>query len=189
MSLSEQEQWQAVWRCPLCGEPVCKTVGYLPGESYNFGQELIPFPDDGIGIAECSGCSLLFKLTIPAPHFLAAMITRQIDYIWPHSCDFSVEKTLIVDETGHGIFDMLDIGASSGDFLASFSLSEGRRSALDVVKHPNLETCLRGEFIHGFIDVRDISWSGDPYDVVVLFDVLEHLYNAVTVVSNLVQMV
>jgi len=189
MSSSEQGQWQAVARCPLCGETVCKTVGYLPGKSYSFGRELIPFPDDGIGIAECSGCSLLFKLTIPAPDFLAEMITRQIDYIWPHSCDFSVEKTLIADETGHGAFDMLDIGASNGDFLASFSLSEGRRSALDVVKHPNLEACLRGEFIHGFIDDSDISWSGDPYDVVVLFDVLEHLYNPVTAFSNLVQMV
>jgi len=189
MSSPEPNQWQEVSCCPLCGASGCETVAYLPGDSYSFGQELIAFPHDGIGITACSVCSLKFKLTIPSPDFLAEIIARQIGCIWPHSCDFSIEKKLIADEIDHGGFDMLDIGASSGGFLASFLASEGRRSALDVVKHPNLEQCLRGEFIHGFIDNHAINWSGNPYDIVVLFDVLEHLYNPVSAFSNLVQMV
>jgi len=188
MSLPEHNQWQAVSRCPLCEEPDYQVVGSLPGESYSFGLELISFPEHGIDMAECSACSLLFKLIIPSPDFLAEVITRQITHIWGHSCDFSIEKKLIASETGDGTFDMLDIGASNGEFLASFSASEGRRSALDVVKHPDLEQCLRGEFIHGFIDDSGIAWSGKPYDMVVLFDVLEHLYNPMAAFSNLVRM-
>jgi len=189
MNSPESSQWKSVLHCPLCGEANYKNVGRLLGESYSFGQEVIPFPDDGIGMAECPRCSLFFKLTIPAPVFLSEVIARQIKNIWNLSCDFSIEKSLIEEEIGPGSFDMLDIGASRGEFLAAFSTTEGRRSALDVVMHPVLEKCLRGEFIHGFIDYSTISWSGDPYDLLVMFDVLEHLYDPAEAFCNLVRMV
>lgn len=188
MNLSEQA-WNRVTDCPLCGEEVCGDIGPLPGNSYRFGLERIPFPASGITMAHCPQCSLYFKRTIPVPEFLATVITRQIEHIWTLSCDFSIEKELISATISDSSFDMLDIGASRGELLTSFADRGGRRSALDIVIYSGLSDHLRGEFIQGFIDNAQIDWSHAPYDLLTVFDVLEHLYDPQAAFRNLVAMV
>jgi len=39
------------------------------------------------------------------------------------------------------------------------------------------ERKVSGEYISGFVDSEDLLLSGEPYDVVTMFDVLEHLYS------------
>jgi hypothetical protein len=62
---------------------------------------------------------------------------------------------------------------------------QGRRSALDVARYPGLERSLSGEFIKGFLDSPSLAWSGQAYDVVTAFDVLEHLNRPFDAFANL----
>jgi SAM-dependent methyltransferase len=88
---------------------------------------------------------------------------------------------------GGARFDLLDVGAASGGLLGVCEHHgiAGRRSALDVIRYPGIERHLSGEFIEGFLDDSLPGWSGEPYDVVTLFDVLEHLYDPVAAFENL----
>jgi len=148
------------------------------------------FPDDGIEVVQCRQCRLGYKRTIPTPEFLSEVIHRQIDRIWMVTCDFSVEKKLISDAmAGRDGFDMIDIGASRGELLASFSALPGRRSALDVAIYPGLGERLQGEFIEGFIDSDELLWSRDPYDLLIAFDIIEHLYRADSAFRNMASMI
>lgn len=186
--MSEQ-RWRSVSSCPLCDGDICDELGQLPGDSYQFGMERIAFPGSGIPLAHCKRCSLCFKRIVPAPNFLAEVITRQIEHIWTLTCDFSVESDLITDAVGDNTGDMLDIGASRGELLARYANHAGRRSALDIVMYPGLADRLKGEFIQGFIDDECIEWSKTPYDLLTAFDVLEHLYHPQTAFRNLAVMV
>jgi SAM-dependent methyltransferase len=60
---------------------------------------------------------------------------------------------------------------------------------LDVVQHPGCAEQISGEFIHGLIDSPQLNWSGRPYDIVTLFDVLEHLYAPQVAFRNLRELV
>jgi len=47
-----------------------------------------------------------------------------------------------------------------------------------------LKNKITGEFIEGILD-GELNWSGDQYDVVTAFDVLEHLYDPIKAFKNL----
>jgi SAM-dependent methyltransferase len=65
----------------------------------------------------------------------------------------------------------------------------GRRSALDVIRYPGIEAQLAGEFIAGFLDQPRLDWGHEPYGVVTMFDVLEHLYEPRNAFRNLAEVV
>lgn len=79
---------------------------------------------------------------------------------------------------GRPAFDLLDVGAAGGALLVACAGAGivGRRSALDVMRYPGIERGLCGEFVEGSLDGSALRWSGKRYDIVTLFDVLEHLY-------------
>lgn len=181
----EELVWIAVSSCPACGKEGSSPLGKLAIEEYRFGDESIPLPQEGIEISQCLDCGLVFKNTLPSPKFLAEVFRRQKGKVWAGGYDFSEEAELIRGLVGASSFDLLDIGASNGGLLKAFSESEGRRSALDVISHPGLEAWIRGEFISGLAESKDLSWSGEPYDVVGMFDIAEHLYDPEQAFSNL----
>jgi SAM-dependent methyltransferase len=51
--------------------------------------------------------------------------------------------------------------------------------------YPGIAEHLTGEFIEGFLETPDLRWSGEAYDMVTLFDVLEHVYRPQEAFSNL----
>jgi SAM-dependent methyltransferase len=91
------------------------------------------------------------------------------------------------DVRAGGTCDLLDVGAAGGALLGAFAGRgvHGRRSALDVMRYPGIERHLAGEFIEGFIDDPLPAWSCEPYDLVTVFDVLEHLYRPRVAFENL----
>lgn len=181
----EESAWIGVEHCPVCGSGDNSRLGQLKVEEYRFGDERIPLPPEGVGLSQCRNCGLVFKTVLPSPSFLAEVFSRQTGKVWAGSYDFADEVELIRRLIGKRDADLLDIGPSNGGLLRAFSDKEGRRSALDIIKHPGLEDWLRGEFIHGLAESKELSWSGKPYDIVGMFDIAEHFYDPEQAFSNL----
>jgi 2-polyprenyl-3-methyl-5-hydroxy-6-metoxy-1,4-benzoquinol methylase len=180
-------QWAAVARCPACGAADGTDCGLIPDRFYVFGAEQVPLPDAGIPVTGCDACGLVYKSTVPAPAFLTDVFGRQAAARWTGPHDFSVEAATLRRLMGRNEFDLLDAGAAGGAFLDACAASGvvGRRSALDVMRYPGIETRLAGEFIEGFLDDPSLNWEGEPYDAVTLLDVLEHLYQPRIAFENL----
>lgn len=186
MSLeSINARWLNVRNCPACGSPDSVSQGQLTGNSYHFADEAIPFPDKGIALAQCDKCGLIYKTVVPSPSFLSEVFSRQAGKVWVSTYSFKNEVRLIQDLVDKDFFDLLDIGPSNGDLLRACARLGGRRSGLDVIRHPGLKSSLRGEFIQGLLDDPVLRWSKQPYDLVTAFDVFEHFYYPSQAFKNL----
>jgi SAM-dependent methyltransferase len=179
-------QWKAIACCPSCHSGLCTAHAELPDQNYVFGSEKIAYPQRGVTVAHCGDCGLFYKSPLPAPAFLTEVFKRQGPAKWPDTHDFQAEVILLRRLMGGARFDLLDVGSAMGGLLAVCEHQGviGRRSALDVVPYPGVDRHLSGEFIEGFLD-NALAWSGEPYDVVTVFDVLEHLYDPVAAFENL----
>lgn len=171
--------------CPACGSENSSWVGQLAVEKYQFGDEQIPLPADGVKLIRCYDCGLIFKDTLPSTSFLSAVFSRQAGKVWAGDYDFSDEAAAIRNLFGNKKFDLLDVGPSNGGLLKALGNTDGSRSALDIVEHPGLAKWIRGEFIHALVESKELSWSKKPYDVIGMFDILEHLYEPAQAFSNL----
>lgn len=180
-------QWRSVARCPACDSDACVARSSLPDRSYVFGSEQVAYPPQGVEIVECGDCGLHYKATVPAPLYLADIFKRQAQTKWASSHDFRPEAALLQKLSGGAPFDLLDVGAGDGRLLWACGEAglTGRRSAFDVMHYDGIERHLTGEFIQGFLDDPLPEWSLERYDVVTLFDVLEHLYDPRQAFENL----
>lgn len=178
--------WLEVPACPACGSERASRLP-LPSGTYRFGDELVPFPPCGIDVATCRDCALSFKTLVPQPRFLAAVFARQAGRKWMEPFDFARESRAVGALEADSAPDLLDIGAGNGDLLRACATHRavGRLSALDVVPHPGVARWVTGEFIAGFLDDTPLSWSHEPYRIVTLFDVLEHVYQPQAAFRNL----
>ena len=179
--------WTVVARCPGCDASGHATRALLPDTHYKFGKERILIPEQGISVIECGDCGLYYKGTVPAPSFLKGIFERQAASKWKAPTRPSVQAASLREWRAGGTCDLLDVGAAGGALLGAFARRgvHGRRSALDVMRYPGIENHLAGEFIEGFIDDPLPAWSCDPYDLVTVFDVLEHLYRPRAAFENL----
>lgn len=178
-------QWRAVSCCPSCGSELRATQSRLPDHCYPFGAERIAFPEQGIAVIECDDCGLFYKSAVPSPALLAEIFRRHAQAKWAISHDYLHEVELLRELNGNRRFDLLDIGAANGELLSACGGVDGRRSALDVMRYTGIDRYLSGEFIEGFLDNPLPEWSHEPYDVVTLFDVIEHLYDPGIAFENL----
>lgn len=179
-------KWIMISSCPLCSSKDAKVCGSLAGNFYKVGDEKVSYPDHGIGVFECSTCTLIYKYIVPSPIFLKDVFERQKGNIWGDSYNFKEENISISKlYQNKRKFDILDIGPSNGEFLKSCNNYGGRKSGLDVVKHPGVDAYIHGEFINGLLDENAIEWSGDPYDLITAFDVMEHCYNPIRSFQNM----
>ena len=179
--------WSIVSVCPACGDPARHSRGEIAERHYVFGAERVPTPKSGIQIYACARCTLVYKSPVPDPAFLAGLFERQMGTKWMTPQDYAPEVAELRARTGRDDFDLLDVGAAGGELLGACAAAKvrGRRSALDVASYPGLAATLNGEFIAGFIDDPSLHWSGEPYDVVTVFDVMEHLYRPFVAFANL----
>lgn len=173
--------------CPACSCPSRTLLGYLPGRAYAFGRVKIPFPESGIRLYQCEQCSLVYKGDLPPKECLAGIIKREARYHWLNAQTPDTIAQELANLFGAN-YDLIDVGAWSGGLLAACSAAGGRRSAIDVVQHPDLAGILRGEFVRGFIEDRGLAFSGETYDVVTMFDVAEHLYEPTAAFGNVCQL-
>lgn len=165
-------------QCPACGSGAPRQSTPIPDEHYRFGAAHIAIPEPGISLVECGACGLRYKSRFPERSFLGELFRSNASAKWCSDYDSSRDVDLLRRLWGRPAFDLLDIGAAGGALLVACTTAGivGRRSALDVMRYPGIERGLRGEFIEGSLDGSALRWSGKRYDIVTLFDVLEHLY-------------
>jgi SAM-dependent methyltransferase len=182
-----QATWLSVTHCPACASGNVAERIQLAGREYVFGREMFGYPAEGIALLRCGDCDLVYKALVPDHEFLSGVFTRQAGEKWMEPYGFASDAQQLIGLTGNRDFDVLDIGAGSGTLLNACRERgiNGRRSALDVIPHPGVFGHISGEFIRGFLDDERLGWSGQPYDVVTLFDVLEHLYRPQVAFRNL----
>lgn len=187
----KENDWLRVYQCPSCKALNADNSGALPLKNYFFASKKISVPQRGITVLKCRNCGLLYKDKVPSQSFVSKLIQNEARSLWSYQYNYDDEinliNNLINEDTSS--YDLLDIGAADGNLLKLLKNNGGRRSALDVVRYPGLKISSEGEFIEGFLDNFSLSWSGDQYDIVTLFDVLEHLYNPVFAFSNLSDLV
>lgn len=179
--------WTAVECCPVCGSQAVAAQALLPDRHYMFMKQAIPMPDPGIAVNRCGVCTAFYKSKVPTPAFLAGIFAQYAEAKWKSSDDLSPEISAVRHLWGAERLDMLDVGAAGGALLDAHAAQglKGRRSAFDVMRYAGVERHLNGEFIEGFLDDPLPAWSGKPYDVVTLFDVIEHLYRPQEAFENL----
>lgn len=178
--------WSMVESCPVCGSP--GTTGrLLPDSHYVFEKQLIPMPDAGVAINACAVCGIFYKSHVPTPAFLSRIFGQFAEAKWKSSDDLLPEMQTLRQLWGADKLDLLDVGAADGALLAAHEQAglTGRRSAFDVMRYAGVERHLNGELIEGFLDDPLSAWSGEPYDVVTLFDVVEHFYRPRDAFENL----
>lgn len=184
-----QDKWQQVTQCPLCSTQNTLPQAKIKELIYQCGTQIIPLPGEEVKIIKCNSCKIYYKNIIPSLSFLLDIYNTQSENIWTEPYNFINESKLLKELTQNHPFDILDIGSGNGQLLKALDNADGRKSALDIVQYPGIKTYLKGEFIQNTIDAPNLSWSGQQYDVVTMFDVLEHLYNPINVFQNLVSLV
>jgi SAM-dependent methyltransferase len=173
--------WIRVVRCPACdGEG--RDVGALFKQSFNFGGARAPNPPEPVRLRECSACGLIFKSVMAGPALLTRLTSATQDSLWRDGYGYAPEKDAARAVAPDALEDVIDVGAAGGEFLAALPPGR-RRSALDIVRFDGLK--ISGEFIQGVLDDPDMRWSGEPYGLVSLFDVAEHLYHPQIAFRNL----
>lgn len=186
LELLQEAKWIYFNQCPACGSINKEVCGNLPDAMYIFGEENILFPASGISLLRCTDCTLVYKNALPDPEFLSSVFSRQMANKWTDTYQYDEEIRKFTELLGDK-FDLLDVGASNGALLEACkgSIVNGRQSALDIIAHPQLLKRIKGEFIQGFLDHAQLAWLGEPYEIVTLFDVLEHLYDPENAFKNL----
>ncbi len=177
-------EWYFQETCPSCRDNAKVRLGRLSIDNYVFGTRRIVPPAGGIPLARCAACGLTYKLAIPTPPFLRRLTALEQSELWLPGYDFAAELAVVHAHCGGAAYDLLDVGAAGGEFLRA-AAGEGRRSALDIVRFDRLTLSAGGEFIAGSIDDPELHWSGEPYDVVTAFDILEHVYSPSAAMENL----
>ncbi len=180
-----EEGWIRVTECPACRSKECTLLAKLKETEYCHHTQRIPFPREGVSLLCCDRCGLVYKSSILSRTSLSSVCSKLEGQVWSAGYGFEEEVTLIQTLAGKGEFDLLDIGAAGGWLLKAVGHLPGRRSALDMTKEAGLDAYLQGEFIMGCLDGETLDWSGEPYDVVTMFDVAEHLYDADKAFSRL----
>lgn len=170
---SDDQNWALQWQCPSCQSPA-REIGPLFMQAFNFAARPVPALPESVQVMRCTACSLIFKSVIAAPPLLEKLTHQSQDSLWSSPYDYAGEIAAVRAVDPDALNDVIDVGAAAGGFLAALPNAQ-RTSALDIVRFDSLR--INGEFIRGFLDDETLNWSGEPYSLVGLFDVAEHLYN------------
>lgn len=191
MAVEFQMTFMHVEHCPACGSVSKEIMGRLPGKSYRVGDIVIPYEKNigSINIIKCNKCGLFYKDWLPAKKELLELFRSVYNEVWGSSYSYIDELKLIEQLFPADRPDILDIGASAGGFLSNSADIAGRLSALDVMENAECRKIVTGEYILAFLDQDRLDWSRESYDLVTLFDVVEHLYDAKKGFQNLQSLV
>lgn len=168
-------------KCPGCESSTkdSKCIGDIKSENYLFKEFCVPAhpPAERTSVILCAKCGLFYKDFVPAPEDLSKLFEALVGKAWNKTYSYEDEIKLVREFLGDSKFEILDIGASNGELLKGFSPYCSRLSALDVVKNSECEKHINGEYIIGWLEDEGLSWSRNPYDLVTVFDVVEHFYD------------
>jgi SAM-dependent methyltransferase len=159
-------------------------------EKYHFGHQEIDLPAQGVQLMRCKGCTLHFKTYIPTKSALADLFRMTAADVWvgkqlSYQHEIELLKRFLPSEPE--ATSLLDVGSSDGAFLRTVKPLAEVRSACDVYVDPRCEQYANGEYIQAFIEDPELQ-SRLKYDLISMFDVLEHLYSPNQAFKNIVRL-
>jgi 2-polyprenyl-3-methyl-5-hydroxy-6-metoxy-1,4-benzoquinol methylase len=172
--------------CPLCSEQG-ESVGELGHGHYRFGKFIVRYPESGsVPLKRCRKCGMVYKEWLPERADILRLFKKWSPRAWhSKSSPNSVEASIAMRfRPRWDIIDILDIGGSDGSALVPLANEPGRKSVLDIIEYPGVHKVISGELILGFVE-DELTWSSSPYDVVLAFDLMEHLYNPAKAIDNI----
>jgi 2-polyprenyl-3-methyl-5-hydroxy-6-metoxy-1,4-benzoquinol methylase len=167
-------------RCAVCGSHEVKFWLEAP-DRFNGRTELWR-------LLRCSQCSLVWLDNPPQPHEMSRHYGPDYDRIISSSGETSPKKwrdrlkTISQHKPAGAI---LDLGCSSGAFLASLKGPDWKLYGIEM----SAETAKRAEANTGgqiFVgDIMDAPFAPQSFDVITCFDVLEHVYEPLKVLTRI----
>lgn len=166
-----------------------KTVCYLCGcTDYKFRKGKVR-DNDKLKILQCNSCGLVFlssQVHIQEHHYeKSGMHDRQMPDV-----DSWLKDTKVDDERRYQLLkqkitnkNVLDFGCGAGGFLAL------AKSSADKVNGIELEESLQPSFndrgLNVFTNLQEAIKSGEKWDLITAFHVVEHLADPITVLQKL----
>ena len=167
-------------RCAVCGSHEVKFWLEAP-DRFNGRTEVWR-------LLRCSQCSLVWLDNPPKPHEMSRHYGPEYDRMISSSGETSPKKwqerrkTISQHKSAGAI---LDLGCSSGAFLASLKGPDwklyGIEMSADTGKRAEANT--GGQIFVG--DIMDAPFAPESFDVITCFDVLEHVYEPLKVLTRI----
>lgn len=174
----QKEDWVRYDKCPICEMKDTIDIGNIPIKIYNIGSFLIEIPHSGIRLLECKKCHLIFKDKIFSKAFIKSITSKSFSKIsWNSAYNWYSEVSLLNNLFPSKKLDIFDVGAFDGNFLNAIKNNSivGTRSAMDIVQHEHIHDIINGSFFICSIDETLSVNIESTYDVLTMFDVVEHL--------------
>jgi 2-polyprenyl-3-methyl-5-hydroxy-6-metoxy-1,4-benzoquinol methylase len=162
---------QASGSCPACGNNDSKR--WLKGPDRFHGRATV------YQLLRCSSCSLVWLDDPPRPDEMAAHYGADYDRVIQAAGESSPDKweerrkTIAHYKSGGAL---LDLGCSSGSFLASLDRGSWNGYGIEM----SSDCAKRAEATSGarvFVgDILEAPFPTESFDVITCFDVLEHVY-------------
>jgi 2-polyprenyl-3-methyl-5-hydroxy-6-metoxy-1,4-benzoquinol methylase len=172
--------------CPSCDADNVSLVGPIP-DSYGFGGRYFDKPITGGHLVRCDDCGLQFRYPQLSKADLDQLYLNSTTEIWQYPTDgrpdWEIASRLINSE--NSCRSVLDVGCFDGNFLRQLG-PHFRLAGIEI--HPEAAQRARdaGVQIVGS-DLACLEELDEQYDVVVAFDVIEHVSDPKAFLASLIR--
>jgi SAM-dependent methyltransferase len=171
--------------CPTCGTPAGRVLGQRGGKHHRYGLGV------ETTIVQCERCSLVFPSPFPYATRPATMYGDPEKYFGDEAPDLLDRSRLLVRDAVSRVegaaTSLLDVGCGRGYVLKGAQL-EGLNRCIGLEISDEMVAHAKGRFAVNVVrrSVEDLAaMEAEPFDVVILSAVLEHMYDPDSAVAAL----
>lgn len=173
----DETEFLPLTRCPSCGDlgqplsgsPSLVAGRRFPAGGWRFGAAL----RRARGLRRCRVCALIWQRLVPRPALVERLYPADTGRPWtPDPTRETWPRALQVLPPSPG--RLLEVGANDGHFLGLLPAG-WERAALEPAGSPLALREARAELYVGRLDQPDLELPAGYFDVVCMFDVVEHL--------------
>ncbi len=168
--------------CPVCAHAGCQEVRRAPDRLHGRTEEYI--------LMRCTACSLIRLSRPPKPAEMGKHYSRAYDELIAGAGEdaedrWRTRKQELAKYKQSGA--LLDLGCSSGSFLTSMRSRSWELFGIEMSPESGkiARTKSGGEIFIG--NILEAPFEPEMFDVITCFDVLEHLYEPVQVMSRVAE--
>lgn len=169
--------------CPACGSKDIETLGNVP-EAFHFCAFRYRHPINRSRLVVCRNCDLHFKNPCLSRKVLDDLYQQQPATVWGSTTsgrkDISHILSLLGNTPGPGI-NILDVGCYTGSVLKTLKESAPSGKTFNLYGLEPSKEAAKIAASHGITilgtSVADLSTSPPEFDLILLTDVFEHIFD------------